>query len=120
MIQRAREAGLAFDPEHFELSSPPIDPARRALGAQTAPDALGPIHESRKGIYRLQPPYVRPLDADGAAASSSAVRRLEEPGYVAANLDDWMKAAGRVANVADRPTLSAESGSARSARVPND
>jgi len=100
MMQRARGTGLAFDPDHLKPSTPPIDAELRALGAQVAPDALGPIHQSRKGIYLLQPPHLRPPKADGGAAASSAVRRLRDKAdYVAPNLDQWVAADGPITDV---------------------
>ncbi len=91
MAERARDTGLAFDPEHLQPSTPPVDPERRALGAQIAPDPLGPIHESRKGFYLLLPRHRRPLAADGGAVAPSAVvRRRERDDYSPANLDEYL------------------------------
>jgi uncharacterized protein (DUF2235 family) len=100
IAQRARDTGLNLDPDHFKLTSPPLDIDARALGVQIAPDAIGPIHESRKGFYLLFPRYRRPLRADGAKVASSAVRRRhEKPDYAPPNLDDFLPSAGPPADV---------------------
>ena len=78
MVDRAREHGLAFEPDRLGPADGP-DPALRAVGVQVAPDPLGKIHESLKGFYRLMRPYQRPLEADGGALASSVVRRREAP-----------------------------------------
>jgi uncharacterized protein (DUF2235 family) len=102
MVQRARDTGLAFDPDHFEPAGPPLDIEQRALGAQVAPDALGPIHSSRKGFYLLLARYSRPLSADRGAVASSAVRRRhEKPDYAPPNLDDYLATEGPLASVPD-------------------
>lgn len=93
MVDRARSAGLAFDPTHFQPARSPLDAGRRALGELVAPDACGAIHESRKGLYRLLPRHRRALAASGAGAASSAVRRRDErddydPDGLRAFLDD--------------------------------
>jgi uncharacterized protein (DUF2235 family) len=58
----------------------------------THPDALGPEHTSRKGVYRLVAPCVRTLvGTDGGSASSSSVRRTRElPGYDPVNLRTYL------------------------------
>lgn len=48
MIERAQEAGLAFDQQ--ALMSQPLNP-----------DPLGVIHDSRTGFYRMVPPSYRPI-----------------------------------------------------------
>lgn len=109
MVQRARECGLAFDADHFTRPSAPV-PARRRQGADTAPDALGVIHSSRKGLYDLMPRHVRRLDdSDGSAlslASSAVRRRSERSDYAPANLDAYARAQGPVTQVEDRPAPS--------------
>jgi uncharacterized protein (DUF2235 family) len=80
MADRASRAGLALDPErlrHREVSS---DDQRRITGACVAPDALGLLHTSRKGIYRLLRRYRRPITPDHLtceAVASSAIRRRD-------------------------------------------
>ena len=105
MVERAREAGLAFRPDQF--TSPPgeVDPDARRLGQQVAPDALGAIHESRKGAYRLLPARVRSLaDVDGGSAASSAVRRMRErDDYDPPRLREFLGSGGAVTQVRDTP-----------------
>lgn len=100
MAERARDTGLALDPGHFEERSPPIDPELRVIGAETAPDPLGEIHESRKGFYLLLRRCRRALAADGGAVASSAVvRRRELSDYDPPNLDEYLDAEGPVTSV---------------------
>jgi uncharacterized protein (DUF2235 family) len=82
MIDRARECGLALEPDHFQPATDGIDEARRHLGEQVAPDPLGAMHNSRKGFYLMLPRYRRPLVADCSAVAPSALlrqRRAERP-----------------------------------------
>ena len=79
MVDRARASGLAFDPERLALvDAGAVDPKLRCVGVQVAPDALGTIHESLKGFYKLLRRHRRVLEADGGAVASSAVRRHGE------------------------------------------
>lgn len=104
IVERARGCGLAFEPDHFAVRSAGIDAERRRLGKDLAPDALGTIHESLRGIYRPLGPERRPLgEPDGSAVASSAVRRRRErTDYAPAGLDGYLEAGGRIANVEDR------------------
>ena len=87
MTERARDAGLGFEPDHLQRRSPPIDPAIRVTGSAIDPDPRGPIHESRRGLYRLLPPLVRDLNADGGAIAPEVGERLRsDTGYAPANL----------------------------------
>jgi uncharacterized protein (DUF2235 family) len=78
MADRAREHGLALDPDRLVPEEPPIPNEVRCVGVQVAPDGCGQIHESFKGAYRLLGPNVRPLAADAGAVARSAIRRREE------------------------------------------
>jgi hypothetical protein len=62
------------------------------VGAQCRPDALGTIHTSRKGFYRLLERHVRELGpSDGQSAASSAVRRLQLlDDYRPPSLERWV------------------------------
>jgi uncharacterized protein (DUF2235 family) len=76
MVDRARAHGLAFDPERLALvDGGAADPKLRCVGVQVAPDALGKLHESLKGFYKVLRRHRRALEADGGAVASSAVRR---------------------------------------------
>lgn len=108
MVDRARACGLAFDPDHFVRAGPAgADPERRALGHEVAPDPLGALHDSRKGIYRLRPPRERALlgangspGADGTAVASTAIRRHnDDEGYRPASLEGYLAAAGPVTEI---------------------
>lgn len=105
MVQRAADCGLTFEPDHFQVSSQGIERERRQRGADIAPDALGAIHESRKGFYRLLPRHNRMLaDPNGSAlsvASSAVRRRREKPGYHPANLEQYLASEGSVTQVSD-------------------
>ncbi len=103
LVNRARACGLAFKPDHFVSSNERIDQERRRLGADVAPNALGKMHESRKGLYLLLPRYPRSVtDPDGSAmslASSADRRRREMPDYKPPGLDKY---AGPLTAVQDR------------------
>ena len=69
MIDRARECGLAFQPDQ-----PPM-----------SPDPKGTLHDSRTGAYTLLRPYSRPIGVVNPASesvASTAVHRYEaDPTY---------------------------------------
>jgi uncharacterized protein (DUF2235 family) len=106
MVDRARAAGLAFDPERLALVEPAAaDPKLRAEGIQVAPDACGQIHESRKGFYKLMRRHQRTLEADGGAVASSAIRRRSERSdYDPPGLAEY---GGPTVTVVDRPATPA-------------
>lgn len=94
MMQRAQEAGLEFDGTY--------------VAAQISPDYAAPLHVSRKGVYRLVPPLVRPIGKDTSrreAADVAALRRLANDalGYDAPNLARYLRT--RTAHVAEADTL---------------
>jgi len=100
MVERARDCGLAFEPDHFLPATDGIDPEKRHLGCQVAPDELGAMHDSRRDFYLLLARYERPLAADRSAAASSAVERSKRmPGYQPANLADYLGHGGPVTEV---------------------
>ena len=102
MVDRARASGLAFEPDRFVIAGGAIEAALRHVAERVAPDALGELHESRKGFYRLLPRYERPLVADrGSVASSAIRRRREKPGYDPRPLADYVAAGGPVTTVTD-------------------
>jgi uncharacterized protein (DUF2235 family) len=102
MVDRARDCGLVFEPDRFQVRRGAADPELRRVAKEIAPDALGAIHESRDGFYRLLPRHDRSLEADGAAAASSAVRRRDElPEYAPPHLDSFLAAGGRTIPVED-------------------
>jgi uncharacterized protein (DUF2235 family) len=105
MVDRARACGLAFEPGHFRPTDPPIESGPRQRGEAIGPNALGELHESRKGFYRLQRSCIRNLaDPEGSnlSVASSAVRRSrEEPGYRPENLEEYLAAGGPQTPVVD-------------------
>ena len=91
MVERARAAGLAFDPDRFAVRAAPSDDDRR-LAIAVAPDALGELHESRKGMYKLLASFERPLGGDAVRVASSAVhRRLDARDYHPHNLETFLE-----------------------------
>lgn len=105
MVDRARDAGLAFRSDHFQPPAGQADDERRRLGAQVAPDALGTIHESLKGIYLVAWRHPRSLaKVDGGAVASSAVRRRRElTVYNPPGLDEYLATRPPETNVRDTP-----------------
>jgi uncharacterized protein (DUF2235 family) len=102
MVERARDCGLVFEPDHFVSPRGPVDDELRHLGEQVAPNALGTIHNSLKGFYLVLPRYRRRLSADGSAAASSAIRRrTEHPDYDPPALDEYVSAGGAITGVSD-------------------
>jgi uncharacterized protein (DUF2235 family) len=102
MVKRARDCGLAFEPDHFQVPDGGIDEEQRHLGNQLAPDALGTLHNSRKGFYLMLHRYRRSLKADSSAAASSAVTRHSEmPDYQPEKLAEYLSAGGAVTTVQD-------------------
>jgi uncharacterized protein (DUF2235 family) len=107
MVDRARKCGLAFDPEAFTQrpsgTAPP--PGVETLPSYTYvnPNPLGDIHESRKGFYRLSPPFVRKLgvtDETHEYIASSAVKRHKElRGYAPSGLLAYPHASSRIVDV---------------------
>jgi len=105
MVERARRCGLQFTPGAFsEVPAATGEPRRRGL--EVSPSALGPIVNSRKGVYRLLKAHHRPLlepplDATCAQVSSTAVARADDENaqYAPANLASYRAAGGPIAAV---------------------
>lgn len=98
MMERASRAGLVVNRDHF-LSGDAAEDVASDPTTSLTPNPLGPIHDARKGVYRLHPPYHRPLDSlDGSWVSSTAIRRFESmPGYKPRNLERYLTRGGSVA-----------------------
>lgn len=99
MARRAGEAGLALSPDHFQVVPEPVDGEERKLGRLIAPDALGPLHPSRKGLYRLLRPLPRVLvdaKAPSAVASTAVLRLHRDPGYRPGNLVAYVDGGGAI------------------------
>jgi uncharacterized protein (DUF2235 family) len=100
LVERARERGLAFEPNHFTFPAGKIDEERRHTGEQIAPDALGEIHDSLTPFYKLFPRYIRPLKGDATTAASSAARRdREKPDYRSPALEEYLAGGGPLTTV---------------------
>ena len=100
--QASDQAGLGIRPEYFRaVPAAPLDTAREQ-GLVICPSREGQITNTRKGIFKILPLYLRPmLDPTGVAryrASSTARDRLHtaSPRYDAANLQQYLQAGGPV------------------------
>ncbi|MEU2032627.1 DUF2235 domain-containing protein [Nocardia amamiensis] len=111
MVDRARGCGLAFRPDAFtHRASGGADPSTNdeMMGVRTAvhPDPLGELHESRKGAYRMIPPFVRSLGVSDEAheyvASSAVERRKEKQDYRPPALDAYLDGKPRIMPVESR------------------
>jgi uncharacterized protein (DUF2235 family) len=104
MVDRARVCGLAFDPDHFRRTTPKPGDEDRRLGLHVAPNALGQLHDSRKGPFRLLPALARKLvRARGTAAARTAIDRRDQlPEYRPRNLADYLDGGGAIAEVQAR------------------
>jgi hypothetical protein len=108
MAEKARSSGLAFKPDHLAVTRTNLDPAERREGIQVAPDYAATLHNSRKGIYLLQPPYDRRLAGDNGAgvdggelASSAKVRYDRDELYRPPGLSDWLAVGKPIAQTQD-------------------
>jgi uncharacterized protein (DUF2235 family) len=93
MADRASGAGLTLDPERLQFSDTEDEDERRITAVCVAPDALGPLHHSRKGFYRLLRAFRRPITPNHltceAVASSASRRHDQEADYRPPALDDY-------------------------------
>jgi len=85
---KAEGCGLAFNEDYVE--------------ANIHPDVRGVLRDSKTGIYRLIPDYLRPIGevrTGAEAVHRSVVERMElrlRPAYRPLSLDKYLKAGGRV------------------------
>ena len=85
---KAERCGLVFNEDYVR--------------ANIYPNVSGDLRDSKTGIYRLIPDYLRPIGAVGTgeeAVHRSAVERMERrarPAYSPPNLTKYLKAGGRV------------------------
>ena len=103
MVDRARDCGLAFDPNAF-LPLPPSGAEKLQLTYRYVdPNALGHIHESRKGFYRLSRPFVRKLgDSDRVheyVASTAIERQQQMQAYTSPGLVTYLRGPHQVMKV---------------------
>ncbi len=105
MVGQASGAGLGIRPDYFRsVPTAPLDTAREQ-GLVICPSVEGQITNTRKGIFKLLPSYLRTmLDPTGVAryrASSTARDRLDtaSPRYDAPNLERYLQAGERVEDI---------------------
>ncbi|MCU0262453.1 MAG: DUF2235 domain-containing protein [Candidatus Nanopelagicales bacterium] len=81
MVGRARACGLVFQPDAFAAR----DGGDADTQTATAPDPLGPLHDSSTGLYRVLPPGPRRIGAKPSAheslASAAVHRATQDPTY---------------------------------------
>ncbi len=94
MAEQAGACGLAFEPDRLVEAGADVDEKLRQVGAQVAPDPLGPIHDSLSVSYRILGRNLRSIEhGNGAAVHDSAERRdAELPRYDPPNLAAYRKA----------------------------
>ena len=82
MVDRARSCGLEFRAEAFPAEAPIPDSQHREDVLRECtwvkPNPLGKLHESRKGLYRLQPPLHRELEFTVEIKESGEIRQTRE------------------------------------------
>jgi uncharacterized protein (DUF2235 family) len=104
--QATDQAGLGVSRDYFQtVPAAPLDTAREQ-GHVICPSREGKLTETRTGVYKLIPAYVRPmLDDHGLGhyrASSTAADRLKtgDPPYAAPNLERYLQTQGPIEQVA--------------------
>jgi hypothetical protein len=104
MAERAREHGLALLEGAFtDEGEGAVEPLDGDETLAFAPSAVGPVHNSRKGFYRVLPRYRRTLGSEPTgneyAASSAVERAAEDPTYAPENLAAFVSEPNRVRDV---------------------
>jgi len=99
MVERAKEFGLAFGADSLVATS--TGSTLQAVVVQ--PDPMGQLHDSREALYKVLPPYHRPIGARDPAneyVGSSAIARLEgDPGYRPPELAAYLEGDPQVMDV---------------------
>jgi uncharacterized protein (DUF2235 family) len=97
MVDRAESCGLTFRPDAFPAVAP--QSAHRDVIA-VRPDPMGELHESRTGLYLLQPPLHRPIGQKDPAhervASTAKKRYDDDPHYRPEQLTAYLDGAPEV------------------------
>jgi uncharacterized protein (DUF2235 family) len=100
MAERARSCGLTFRPDGFSSAESAGGRDDRPI---IGPDAMGELHDSRTGFYRLQHPFSRPIgekEPVSEYAASTAVQRHEKhPPYAPDNLVSYLAGDSQVRDV---------------------
>lgn len=87
MMNKARSFGLELtQPPSGAVTSEGVSPTRSAEFTAN-PDPLGPLHESRKGIYRLAKPYYRPIGVKPGGNESISAAATERHDAASAHYD---------------------------------
>jgi uncharacterized protein (DUF2235 family) len=101
MAERARAQGLVLVDGAFEVGT---TGDQESAVAPFDPNPDGTLHNSRTGVYRLLPEYVRPIGETSPAteyASSTAIERMtSDPGYDPVNLDAYLAGSHQVMPIA--------------------
>ncbi|MEU0228481.1 DUF2235 domain-containing protein [Streptomyces sp. NPDC006284] len=61
MVDHARGHGLEFDSDVLGTTGPQVMRPQESTDFRVRPDGSGPLHVSRKGVYRWSTPWHRPL-----------------------------------------------------------
>lgn len=105
MVDRAASSGLAFQDDAFNhrpdgAAAPSEEDETLRARTYVHPDPLGQLHESRKGLFRAVPPFVRRLgvtDKPDEAVASSAVERHEQvQAYAPSGLVEYLEQQPRI------------------------
>jgi hypothetical protein len=103
MVDRARRCGLAFEDDAFIPLPPGGDETLRHTCRYVTPNALGQLHESRKGLYRLSRPFVRRLgvtdEAHEYVASAAVERHQRMQGYASPGLVSYLRGPHQIMKV---------------------
>jgi len=113
MVERAGTCGLSFDTDHFDVVEGPIEPQDAYAGVKIAPDALGTMHVSFKGFFKLFGSRWRTIPFAGRRASTSksrqSVARTAErraaldPGYTSPRLRTYLEREPEITEVTHLP-----------------
>ncbi|MDQ4012021.1 MAG: DUF2235 domain-containing protein [Actinomycetota bacterium] len=103
MVDRASAYGLVFEADAFAPLPPGEDEALRHTGRYVIADALGQLHESQTGFYRVLPPFVRDLGVTDSpheyVASSALERHRRMPEYMPPGLATYLDRTHQVIQV---------------------
>ncbi|MEU7469545.1 DUF2235 domain-containing protein [Streptomyces sp. NPDC044984] len=112
MVDHARRHGLEFDADVLSAEGPRVMRPAECVDFRVRPDASGPLHASRTGLYRLAGPLHRPLgkavddrgepDGNEFLAVPAKERYDRDPGYRPPELEGYL---GRQERVRLEPVL---------------
>ncbi|MFE1441966.1 DUF2235 domain-containing protein [Streptomyces sp. NPDC058739] len=106
MADQARRHGLVFGADALSESGPKVMRPEESVDFRVRPDSSGPMHVSRKGMYRLSEPFDRPIgravddegrpDGNEFLAMPAKERWDRVSGYRPAGLAKYLAAQDRV------------------------